>query len=124
MIPLFVYTLLFKSPGIEAEAITVLKKTSIIGVFGVGVILFGIIVFANQISRQLMRMKELASIISQGDIRSRLPVEERAGLGMVIDSLNMICVKVGSMIEDINSYTKDHVSQLKHILKNILDFRK
>ncbi|MCP4720781.1 MAG: HAMP domain-containing protein [Desulfobacteraceae bacterium] len=113
MIILFAYTLVFKNPDIEA--LTILKKTSIIGVFGIGAILLSIIVFANQISRQLLRMKELASIISKGDVRSRLPVEERDEIGLVIESLNMIVFKIGSMIKNINFHTENLVSSSKDL---------
>ncbi len=108
MIILFVYTLLLKNPDIEP--ITVLGKTSVIGVFGIGTILLCIISFANQISRQLMGMKELAKVISEGDVSNRLPVEERDEIGLVIESLNVICVKIGSMIQNMNSHAKNLVS--------------
>ncbi|MCP4671096.1 MAG: HAMP domain-containing protein [Desulfobacula sp.] len=113
MIILFVYILLLKNPDIDA--VTVLKKSSFIGFLGIGAILLSIMVFANQISRQLVRMKELAKTISKGDVRNRLPVEQRDEIGLVMASLNSICVKVGAMIQDINSHTQDLVSSSENL---------
>ncbi len=113
MIILFVYTLLIKNPDIDPG--TVFKKAAIIGGLGIGAILFSIIIFANQISHQLLRMKELAKTIADGDVRDSLPVEERGELGLVIASLNLICTKVGQMIHDINSYTQDLVTSSKDL---------
>ncbi len=103
MIIVFVYTLLFKNPDIEI--ITVFKKTTIIGFFGIGAILSGIIIFANQLSQQLFKMKELALTIAKGDVRSRILLEERDEIGAVVTSLNTVCDKIGGMIIDINTHT-------------------
>lgn len=104
MIILFAYLVLLSNP--EISPMDVLKKMTVIGFLGVIAILSGIIVFARQISIQLIRMKDLARTMADGDIRNRVPVEERDEIGMVMAALNQVCERIGQMIQEIISHTK------------------
>lgn len=121
LIVLFTYILLIENP--EMRAIDILKRTAFIGVLGLAVSLTSIFALVSQISSNLIKIKDLAKVIADGDVRRQLAVEERDEIGLVTDSLNTISIKIGRMINLINQHVQKLVSastNLSHISEEML----
>ncbi|MBF0507435.1 MAG: HAMP domain-containing protein [Deltaproteobacteria bacterium] len=102
---LFVYSVLYKTPDISLNAFMI--KLVVIGVISIGSLLAVLIPFINVISAQLNNTINLAVTVASGDFSQRLLAEERDEIGLVIQSLNEICEKVGQGVGEASNISKD-----------------
>jgi methyl-accepting chemotaxis protein len=93
---LFIYALLYKTPNLELSLL--MGKLLVIGGISFVSILAAIIPFVRKLSMQSDKMIKLALAVAEGDLRNRIAVEERDDIGMVAQSLNEICDRMGSSV--------------------------
>jgi methyl-accepting chemotaxis protein len=91
---IFVYCLVFRSNDIQISML--MQKLCVMGGLGFFSILIAIVPFANNLSRQCDKMKQLALIIADGDLTRAIPVEQRDEIGIVGQSLNILIRRINS----------------------------
>jgi len=93
---LFIYALLYKTPNIELGRL--MEKLFVIGSISFLSILAAMLPFVRRLSMQSDKMITLAMAVAEGDLRNRIAVEERDEIGLVAQSLNEICNRMGESI--------------------------
>ncbi len=93
---LFVNALLYKTPNMELSLL--MKKLFVMGSISFLSILAAIIPFVRKLSMQSDKMIKLALAVAEGDLRHRIAVKERDEIGMVAQSLNEICDRMGTSV--------------------------
>jgi methyl-accepting chemotaxis protein len=93
---LFVYSLLCKSTSFDLEQ--VMEKVLIMGCVSFVSIVVAVFSLVHKLSTQCDNMVVLASAVADGDLRKRLSVRERDEIGLVAQSLNAICDRMGGSV--------------------------
>jgi methyl-accepting chemotaxis protein len=95
----FIYAMLSRDAnhelGLMMEKLVVMGGVSFLSV------LAAILPFARKLSTQSDHMIKLAMAVAEGDLRSRIAVEERDEIGMVAQSLNEICARMGGSVGQV-----------------------
>jgi methyl-accepting chemotaxis protein len=95
----FTYSMLYKNSQHDLTAM--MEKLVVMGVVSFFSVLASILPFARKLSTQSDKMIHLAIAVAGGDLRNRIAVEERDEIGMVAQSLNEICERMGGSVGDV-----------------------
>lgn len=88
---------LYKSPDINLGVL--LGKLVTIGIISILSVVSSVFPITSQISKQMNKARELALMVADGDLKSRMAVEERDEIGLVAQSLNRICEQIGTVVK-------------------------
>lgn len=102
----FIYSMLSRDS--HREVSQVMEKLVVMGGVSFFSVLAAILPFARKLSTQSDHMISLALAVADGDLRNRIAVEERDEIGMVAQSLNEICERMGESV--------GHVVKTSHAL--------
>lgn len=90
----------------QFNPVSVITRTSLVGLGGFMAILLSTLSITRQISRQVNRSMGLALLVAGGDLRERIPMEQRDEVGLLAQALNAICERMGQSLSQVGAASR------------------